>query len=161
MLSPVAFAPSSTAGAKIPERVEREVLALIGQRWTVFILREVFLGAHRFGQIQRNLGIATNVLTGRLNALSEHGLIERRPYADGHDWSEYHLTPKAFELFPLILTICWGQQLDDEDPARATLRHTTCGAEIVPAIVCSNCRGELLVGDITIERQPVGAPAPS
>lgn len=149
------------AGARIPERAGREVLALIGQRWTVLILREVFLGAHRFGQIQRNLGIASNVLTGRLNALSEHELIERRPYADGHDWSEYHLTPKAFELFPLILTICWDQPLDDDAAARATLRHTTCGAEIVPAIVCTNCREELRVGDITIERQPVGAPGPS
>jgi DNA-binding HxlR family transcriptional regulator len=130
------LAMSSRRASAREQQGETVAIELLAQRWTIFILREIFLGAHRFGQIQRNLGIASNVLTGRLQALVEEGILSRRRYRTDPDWYEYALTPRAIDLFPVILAICWSPRDRAAVPPDAVLHHLTCGHETTPVVVC-------------------------
>ena len=76
-------------------------LEIVGERWTLLVLREVFLGFHRFEEIQRHLGVATNVLSDRLQTLVDHGVLRRVP-TDRPDRFEYRLTRKGAELSPAV-----------------------------------------------------------
>src|SRR5215471_9292986 len=73
-------------------------LEVVGERWTLLIVRDVFLGKRRFDELQASLGIARNVLTDRLNRLVEQGILERVPYSERPERYEYRLTPKGLEL---------------------------------------------------------------
>lgn len=84
---------------------------VIGDRWSLLILRDVFDGIHRFGDIQRNLGVARNILTGRLSHLVEAGILTTRPASDGTSYQEYVLTAKGESLFPIIVALQqWGER---------------------------------------------------
>jgi DNA-binding HxlR family transcriptional regulator len=81
-------------------------MAILGERWTILLLREAFAGTTRFDGFERNLGIAPNILSARLAALVRHGLLERRPEGGRH---AYHLTERGRDAFPLYLAIRdWG-----------------------------------------------------
>jgi DNA-binding HxlR family transcriptional regulator len=81
-------------------------MAILGERWTILLLREAFCGTTRFDAFERNLGIAPNILSARLAALVRHGLLERRPEGGRH---AYHLTDRGRDAFPLYLAIRdWG-----------------------------------------------------
>ena len=73
-------------------------LELVGERWTLLIIRDAFRGLHRFDEFQANLGIATNVLASRLERLVDAGIFERVRYQERPDRYEYHLTPSGREL---------------------------------------------------------------
>ena len=77
-------------------------LEVVGERWTLLIMRDAFLGVRRFDDIQRDLGIARNVLRDRLARLVEEGLLERRPYQERPPRSEYRLTAKGRDLWPVL-----------------------------------------------------------
>ncbi|QBR01009.1 winged helix-turn-helix transcriptional regulator [Paraburkholderia pallida] len=84
---------------------------VIGDRWSLLILRDVFDGIYRFGDIQRNLGVARNILSGRLASLVEEGILETRPASDGTAYQEYVLTAKGETLFPVIVALQqWGER---------------------------------------------------
>ncbi|WP_321912253.1 helix-turn-helix domain-containing protein [Paraburkholderia sp. J11-2] len=84
---------------------------VIGDRWSLMILRDVFDGVYRFGDIQRNLGVARNILSGRLSQLVEAGILETRPASDGTAYQEYVLTKKGESLFPVIVALQqWGER---------------------------------------------------
>jgi DNA-binding HxlR family transcriptional regulator len=84
-----------------------QTLDVIGERWTLLILRDAFFGAKRFQQFQSNLGIARNILTVRLNRLVEEGILDKRPGAGEHH--EYVLTDKGLDLQPVLLAMThWG-----------------------------------------------------
>ena len=80
---------------------------VIGERWVWVILRQAFNGARRFEDFQRGIGLARNVLTERLNWLVDHGIFERRPYAEhaARELNEYRLTEKGRALFPVYTTV--------------------------------------------------------
>lgn len=106
---------SPTSPSKVPDTtcsIARS-LAVLGERWTMLILRDALLGSTRFAEFQRSLGIAPDVLTDRLNTLVEHGVMTRVPYQEPSTRSrfEYHLTPAGREL-QLVLTALqqWGDQ---------------------------------------------------
>ena len=123
-----------------PDAVKR-ALEVLGDRWTFLVLREAFFGVRRFGYFQRNLGIGRNVLSARLAALVEHGLLRRVRYRIDPDWYEYQLTEAGVDLFPAILTIkAWADRhlLDPED-AKLNIRHAACGAQLTPVVVCESC----------------------
>ncbi len=85
-----------------------QTLDVIGERWTLLILRDAFFGARRFGQFERSLGIAKNILTLRLNRLIEEGIMEKRESAEGAH-AEYVLTEKGLDLQPVLLAMThWG-----------------------------------------------------
>jgi DNA-binding HxlR family transcriptional regulator len=110
-------------------------LEIVGERWTLLIIRDAFLGLRRFDQFQQSLGIARNVLTDRLNRLVREGILERSRYSERPVRHEYQLTPKGRDLLlPLTALRQWGDEhLTDKPPT--LLRSTTDGTPAVAALV--------------------------
>ncbi|MER5516757.1 helix-turn-helix domain-containing protein [Streptomyces sp. NPDC002763] len=120
----------------------QEFLAAISERWNYQILREVFFGVGRFGELKRALGISANILTARLNSLTELGLLTKHAYRPDKPWYEYQLTDSARELVvPAIVTITrWAEaNATDGDTTRHLLVHTECGNPTNPYLACSSC----------------------
>ncbi|MGZ5336932.1 MAG: winged helix-turn-helix transcriptional regulator [Solirubrobacterales bacterium] len=80
-------------------------LELVGERWTLLVIRDVFRGKRRFDEIQQSLGIARNVLTSRLERLVEEDILERRLYSEKPKRYEYFLTEKGLDLWPVLVTL--------------------------------------------------------
>jgi len=132
-------------------------MEILGERWTFLILRESFYGVRRFSDIQRNLGIARNILSARLQLLVRTGILERRRYQDEPERFEYRLTDKGLGLYPAVVAIMrWGDEHLRDDEAPIALRHS-CGHVADPVMVCAHCREELDPHDVTPE--PVDLPA--
>jgi DNA-binding HxlR family transcriptional regulator len=132
-------------------------MEVLGERWTVLILREAFYGVRRFSVMQRNLGIARNILSARLQMLVRNGILERRRYQEEPERFEYKLTQKGLALYPAVVAIMrWGDEfLADEGPF-VVLRHS-CGHIADPVLVCAACRAELDAHEVTPE--PAQLPA--
>jgi DNA-binding HxlR family transcriptional regulator len=110
-------------------------LEIVGERWTLLIVRDVFLGLRRFDELQENLGIARNVLTDRLNRLVEEGILERTPYSERPLRYEYRLTEKGLELRVALTALRqWGDKYLSEKPPRL-LRRRSDGHPVVAALV--------------------------
>jgi DNA-binding HxlR family transcriptional regulator len=111
-------------------------LEVVGERWTLLIIRDVLLGLHRFEQLQESLGIARNVLTDRLNRLVDECLLERVLYSERSKRYEYHLTKKGLDLNVALTALRqWGDEYLSEKPPRLQLRKvdkTPVVAAIVP-----------------------------
>jgi DNA-binding HxlR family transcriptional regulator len=131
-------------------------MEILGERWTFLILREAFYGVRRFSDMQRNLGIARNILSTRLQTLVSAGIFERRLYQEEPERYEYRLTPAGRDLYPSIVTLMrWGDEhLAGDFGPPVVLRHK-CGHEADPTLVCAHCREELHPHDVTPERSPV------
>jgi DNA-binding HxlR family transcriptional regulator len=116
-------------------------LAVVGEKWSLLILREAFLGVRRFADFQRILGAPKAVFTERLATLVEQGILLRVPYrAEGaRQRHEYRLTQKGLDLYPTLVALMeWGDAyLGDEAPAPVALHHRgDCGAPVHLALVC-------------------------
>ena len=110
-------------------------LEIVGDRWTLLIVRDVFLGLRRFDQLQESLGIARNVLTDRLNRLVDEGVLERVLYSERPERYEYHLTKKGLDLnIALTALRQWGDEYLSEKPPRLQLRKVD-KKPVVAAIV--------------------------
>src|SRR5436309_15533180 len=102
-------------------------LELIGERWTILIIRDAFLGVRRFDDLQRSLGIARNVLQNRLERLVEHGILERVRYQERPERFEYRLTQKGLDLWPVLISlISLGDRHAAPDGPPATSDHPHC-----------------------------------
>jgi DNA-binding HxlR family transcriptional regulator len=113
-------------------------LAVVGERWTLLVLREAFLGVRRFEQIQRNTGVARNILADRLSTLVLHGILRRERYSDRPERFEYRLTEKGLDLYPVLLTIMdWGAKRAGGKAMELT--HKNCGATVMPHLACPEC----------------------
>jgi DNA-binding HxlR family transcriptional regulator len=134
---------------------------ILGERWTMLIMREAFYGVRRFSDMQRNLGIARNILSTRLQTLVRAGILERRRYQEEPERFEYRLTQAGRDLYPAVIAIMkWGDEyLADEAGPPVVLRHT-CGELIDPVLVCDCCGEALHPHDITPEPGP-GAQLPA
>ena len=132
------------AGGEVACSIGR-ALGVVGERWTLGIVREAFAGARRFDDFRRRLGIARNVLSARLRMLVEHGLLERRAYQQAPLRFEYHLTPMGEDLYPVLLSLLrWGDRwLADDAGPPLTLTHRRCGREARPELTCAHCGDEL------------------
>jgi DNA-binding HxlR family transcriptional regulator len=120
-------------------------LEVIGEWWTLLILRDVFLGVTRFEQFQARLGIARNILTNRLDKLVAEGVLERRVYDEARQRADYVLTDKGRALWPIIVTIRqWGDEwILGEGRQPVELLHKSCGHRSIATLVCDHC-GEAL-----------------
>ena len=113
-------------------------LEVIGERWTLLILRDAFYGVQRFSDFQIHLGIPKAVLTERLSLLVGSGVLARVAGAGGKD--RYRLTPRGRSLWPTIWSlITWGNANFYEASSRRTYRHVDCGGLIGPDGVCATC----------------------
>lgn len=134
-------------------------LAVIGDRWTMLVLREAFTRTRRFDEFQRNLGIARNVLSDRLNRLVDEGILERRAYQEGPERYEYRLTEKGLDLWPILMSLLkWGDRHAVEQPARLIV-HRGCGGQLTARLRCDRCGDDL--GPRDVESQPGPALAAS
>ena len=115
-------------------------LEIIGDRWTILILRDAFRGVRRFDEIQQDLGIARNVLADRLSKLVDHGVLEKRPYQDRPVRYEYRLTPKGVDLSPALVALMrWGDKHLAGDDIPTVLVHDRCGTPLDQTFICWEC----------------------
>lgn len=116
-------------------------LSVVGERWTVLILREAFNDVRRFDALHEHLGIARNVLAARLGGLVEEGVFERHRYQHAPPRYEYVLTDKGRALYPVILALLhWGDDwMAEEAGPPVRLSHRGCGQRTAPITVCSEC----------------------
>src|SRR5215470_14906055 len=115
-------------------------LEVVGERWTLLIVRDVFLGLRRFDELQESLGIARNVLTDRLNRLVDEGILERVHYRERPVRYEYQLTLKGRDLLlPLTAFGQWGDKYLSQKPP-AILRRKSDSEQVVAALVAKGSR---------------------
>ena len=115
-------------------------LTVVGEKWSLLVLREAFLGVRRFADFQRNLGAPRAVLTDRLATLVDQGILWRVPYqAEGErQRHEYRLTQKGIDLYPTLVSLmAWGDKyLAEDGDVPLELRHRDCGEPVHLALVC-------------------------
>ena len=120
-------------------------LEVIGEWWTLLILRDAFLGVTRFDDFASRLGIARNILTARLDTLVEHDVLTRVPYDEARGRYDYRLTDKGRALLPVMTAIRqWGDEwILGEENAPVVVEHTTCGEISTAILTCDQCGEEL------------------
>ena len=116
-------------------------LELVGERWSLLILRNaLFAGNTRYGEFQRSLGIATNVLQDRLDGFVAAGIMERRPLDGQPELHEYVLTEKGSDFAPALIALTqWGDKWAAPDGPPILYRHATCGSPVVVDTRCATC----------------------
>lgn len=131
-------------------------VSVIGDRWTLLILRDCFLGVRRFEEFQQRLGIARPLLSDRLRKLVDEGVLRKVPYQESPPRHEYRLTPKGLDLHPVLMAIVhWGDVHLSGRKGRPLLhRHVRCGHLFDPVTVCSECGEELSAREVTVEPGP-------
>jgi DNA-binding HxlR family transcriptional regulator len=138
-------------------------LGVLGDRWTLLVIRDAFFGVRRFDDFQRRLGVARNVLSDRLQRLVDEGLLERRRYQERPERFEYRLSEKGIDLWPAIITLMkWGDRYyaPPEGPP-VVVRHKDCGGEVTPLLDCAACGASLSARDVYAEPGPGAAAAPA
>ncbi|MDA3039520.1 MAG: helix-turn-helix domain-containing protein [Actinomycetota bacterium] len=130
-------------------------LAVIGDRWTVLILRDVFRGVHRFSDLQENLGIAKNLLSHRLARLVDAGVLDKVLYQDRPIRFEYRLTDKGRDLSPsLIALMGWGDRWMAAGEPPTVLVHDRCGTPLAQRVECPACNEDITPTHIRSRRGP-------
>ena len=130
-------------------------LEIVGERWTMLIIRDALLGRHRFDEFRTSLGIARNILTDRLNRLVDNGILERIRYQDVPPRFDYQLTDRGRELAtPILALMHWGDRhvAGRAGPPRL-VRHAMCGGEVTERHACAHC-GPINGAELTIEPGP-------
>jgi DNA-binding HxlR family transcriptional regulator len=123
-----------------------QTVEVVGDWWSILILRDIFWDLHRFDELLEDLGIARNILSDRLRSLVGHGVLEKVPYQEAPVRHEYRLTEKGRALWPVLLMMLqWGEQWAIEGAPPVTLRHTGCGEDFHARLTCDQC-GEALTG---------------
>ncbi len=133
-----------------------KALEVVGERWSLLIVRDVMNRRRRFDQLQSGLGIARNTLAARLERLVEEDILERRAYQSSPERYEYFLTEKGLDLWPaLIALLAWG---DRHSPTPAgppmLIEHRECGGRVSDRGVCEEC------GQVLHARDAVALPGP-
>lgn len=121
-------------------------LAILGDRWTLLIIRNAFLKVRRFDDFQSQLGITRHVLAERIKRLVDHEIFEKVIYNQSHNRYEYKLTEKGKALYPIIVSISiWGNKWNNENTEYSEIYyvHTSCHNQIVPKLVCPCCNEEV------------------
>jgi DNA-binding HxlR family transcriptional regulator len=116
-------------------------LEAVGERWSLLIIRDaLFAGSTRYGDFQRSLGIATNVLQDRLDGFVEAGIMSRQQIAETPALEEYVLTEKGRDLGPALIALTqWGDQWAAPNGPPILYHHTKCGSPVYPQVVCDTC----------------------
>lgn len=128
-----------------------DALAIVGDRYSLLIVREIGYGFRRFNAIAGFTGAPRDVLTSRLRRLEEIGILERRQYSDRPPRYEYQLTPMGGELRPIVLALKeWGDRQLNADAEPVVFQHT-CGSEFHPRTVCEACGKPVEPGELVVK----------
>ena len=132
-----------------------QTLEVVGEWWSLLVIRNISFGQRRFEGIQADLGIARNVLSDRLITLVEHGVLERVKYQDSPERFEYRLTAKGKDLMPVLFALMsWGDKWAAPDGKPLLVTHKDCGHVTDPTVTCSHCGGKLEWGHTRITAGP-------
>ena len=132
-------------------------LEVVGERWSLLVLRDALFGRRRFDEFQAGLGIASNVLAARLARLCGEGLLERRLYQTRPERHEYLLTEKGRDLAPALLMIMkWGDRYypNPGGPPRVAVHAGDCGGELDDQLTCRRCGQMVGFGGVEIKPGP-------
>jgi DNA-binding HxlR family transcriptional regulator len=154
--------PPSPEPGSVPRPDDHELtcsiartLQLIGDRWTILILRDAFRGVRRFDGFAEDLGIARNLLADRLARLVEHGILEKVQYNERPRRYEYRLTERGLDLSPaLVAFMRWGDKHLVEDEPPVVLVHRSCGHPLDQVFVCWECDQTITPLQIASDRRP-------
>lgn len=117
-----------------------QCLEVVGEWWSMLILRDAFLGVSRFDAFQQRLGISRNILNQRLNHLVAAGVLERVAYSEHPPRCDYRLTDKGRDLWPVLTAMRqWGDRYAAPDGPPLTVIHKACGQTVDAVMVCSAC----------------------
>ncbi|CAN5544059.1 helix-turn-helix domain-containing protein [soil metagenome] len=141
-----------------PCSIARSV-AVIGDRWTLMILRDAFLGVRRFEAFQTRLGISRTIITERLKLLVNEGVLAKVPYQERPVRHEYRLTEKGLDLYPVVMAIVhWGDRhYAGQSGAPLLHRHKTCGCDFAPLMTCSECHAPVGAREVETRAGPGAA----
>ena len=129
-----------------------QCLEVVGEWWSMLIVRDAFLGVTRFDEFQRRLGISRNVLQQRLTALVDAGVLVKVPYSTKPPRSEYRLTARGKDLWPMLTAMRqWGDQHAAPNGSPVQVVHTACGSAAPNVLVCSSCGQRVTASDVAIE----------
>jgi DNA-binding HxlR family transcriptional regulator len=131
-------------------------LSVVGDRWTLLVLREAFLRTRRFEDFQARLGATRHVLADRLQKLVGHGILERLQYQGRPPRFEYRLTEKGRDLYPVIVALLgWGDRwMADGAGPPVELVHRRCGHQMIPVPTCPHCGEAVGARDVTAQPGP-------
>ncbi|MDQ6688188.1 MAG: winged helix-turn-helix transcriptional regulator [Actinomycetota bacterium] len=119
-------------------------LEIVGDRWTMLVLRNALVGQTRFEQFATSLGVASNVLTDRLARLTDEGIVERRAYQEKPVRHEYVITEKGRELWPVLVALVdWGDRHHAPDGPPRLVVHAGCGGRLRQHLTCADCGAEV------------------
>ncbi len=132
--------PATTNEATNDETIAA-VAGLVGDKWSMLVLRDIFRGVRRFDELCTDLGMSRAVLTERLKRLVDAGVLTKVPYQERPVRHEYRLTPMGVELSPMLVALLrWGDRWFGEGETTATLVHAPCGTELHQAFWCPTCK---------------------
>ncbi|MGB0572493.1 MAG: winged helix-turn-helix transcriptional regulator [Alphaproteobacteria bacterium] len=115
-------------------------IELLGNEWTLMVLRELFLGSRRFDEMQSQTGASPHTLSQRLKRLEREGILRRETYSTRPPRHEYRLTAKGRDLWPVIIAMKnWGDCWFEEGGTPVEIRHKGCGAKVAPRMTCPDC----------------------
>lgn len=131
-------------------------LAIIGDNWTLLVLRDCFLGVRRFDDFQQRLGVTRHVLSDRLRKLADGGVLEKVAYQERPLRHEYRLTPMGRDLYPVIAHLAqWGDKYLAGDAGPPLVRvHRQCGEPLEAKLQCGHCGDSVEAQDIRLEENP-------
>ncbi|MFF6978317.1 winged helix-turn-helix transcriptional regulator [Streptomyces sp. NPDC008343] len=134
-----------------------DALTLVGEKYSLLVLREVCLGNGRFDQLVRNIGVPRDILATRLRRLVDAGILTKRAYSERPQRFEYRPTPAGLELEPVLMTLmAWGDRHLRTDGDRPMVIEHTCGNELVAVVTCRACGGAVHHQDLTAHPQAPG-----
>ncbi|UQS16690.1 helix-turn-helix domain-containing protein [Pseudomonas sp. HS6] len=130
--------------------------AIVGDRWTVLVLRELFMGSHRYDEIQAQTGGTPQMVAARLKSLEADGLVERRLYNERPKRYEYHLTAKGDAFYPVVIALrAWGETWckSPEEGLAVKMTHKNCNHSAGLGPLCDHCREPLRREDLISQPQ--------
>ncbi len=129
-----------------------QCLEVVGEWWSMLIIRDAFLGVTKFEDFHRRLGISRNILQQRLTKLVDEGVLLRRPYSEHPPRDDYRLSAKGRDLWPVLTAMRqWGDKYAAPSGPPVVLVHTSCGQETTAVFMCDKCGERLDLHDSTVK----------
>jgi len=132
-----------------------QALSIVGDRWTLLILRDAFMRVRRFEDFLESTGAPRPVLSERLKTLVDNGVLEKQQYSERPDRFEYRLTEMGLDLWPVLISLLrWGDKwMPDKDGPPVIVSHKGCGHVVVPELACPECGEWLTATDMEAHRR--------